>query len=63
MHNDNHNNYTQQTQSYDITGLSPYQLVTVTITATNGGGTSDPSDAEAERSREGGNYSITYKLI
>ena len=24
-----------QTQSYDITGLAPYQLVTVTITATN----------------------------
>ena len=45
-----------QTQSYDITGLSPYQLVTVTITATNGGGTSDLSDAVSGRSSEGGNY-------
>ena len=41
-------------QSYDITGLSPYQLVTVTITATNGGGTSDPSEGVSARSNEGG---------
>jgi len=33
-----------QTQSYDIAGLAPYQLVTVTITATNGGGTSGNSN-------------------
>ena len=58
MDNDNHNNYTQQTQSYDITGLSPYQLVTVTITATNGGGTSDPSDPMDGRSSEAGNMLI-----
>ena len=43
-----------QTQSYDITGLSPYQLVTVTITATNGGGTSNPSDEVSGRSSEEG---------
>ena len=28
----------------------------VTITATNGGGTSDPSDQASNRSSEGGNY-------
>ena len=44
----------QQIQSYDITGLSPYQLVTMTITATNGGGTSDPSAAVVGRSSESG---------
>ena len=43
-----------QTQSYNITGLSPYQLVTVTITATNGGGTSEPSDEASGRSSESG---------
>ena len=41
-------------QTYDITELSPYQLVRVTITATNGGGTSDPSDAVVGRSSEAG---------
>ena len=45
-----------QTQSFDITGLFPYQLVIVTITATNGGGTSDLSDAVSGRSSEGGNH-------
>ena len=43
-----------QTQSYDITGLSPYQLVTVTITATNEVGTSGLSVAVSGRSSEGG---------
>ena len=43
-----------QAQSYDITRLSPYQLVTVTITATNGGGTSDPSNEVSGRSSEAG---------
>ena len=47
---------TTQTQFYDITGLAPYQLVTVTITATNGRGTSGLSDALSGRSSEGGNY-------
>ena len=28
----------------------------MTITATNGGGTSDPSDQVSNRSSEGGNY-------
>ena len=36
----------------------------MTITATNGGGTSDPSDVEAGRSSEGGNDSISlYKSV
>jgi len=43
-----------QMQSDDIMGLSPYQLVTVTITATTGGGTSDLSDEEIGRSSEAG---------
>jgi len=45
-----------QTQSYDITGLSPYQLITVTITASNGGGTSDPSNEVSGRSSEASMY-------
>ena len=45
-----------QTQSFDITGLSPYQLVTVTITATNERGTSDLSDEVSGRSSEGGDH-------
>ena len=49
-----HYNVITQTQSYDITGLSPYQLVTVTITATNGGGTSNSSDDVSGRSSEEG---------
>ena len=52
-----------QTQSYDITGLSPYQLVTVTITATNEVGTSGLSDAESGRSSEGGKLYITHLII
>ena len=49
-----HYNVITQTQSYDITGLSPYQLVTVTITATNGGGTSNSSSQVPGRSSEEG---------
>ena len=50
-----------QTQTYEITGLSPYQLVTVTITATNGGGTSDPSNEVFSRSNEAGDCSNLLK--
>ncbi|XP_065904759.1 cell adhesion molecule DSCAML1-like isoform X2 [Dysidea avara] len=43
----------QPTQSYIITGLShPYQLVTVTINATNGGGTSNSSNVVTGRTAE-----------
>ena len=44
--------------SYDITGLSPFQLVTVTVTATTGGGTSNPSDARNGRSSEAGDHKL-----
>ena len=53
---------TTQTQSYDITGLSPYQLVTLTITATNGGGTSGNSTAVEGRSSEAGDYGAPLQL-
>ena len=43
-----------QVQFYNITGLSPYQLITVTITATNGGGTSEPSNEISGRTSEAG---------
>jgi len=43
-----------QVQSYNITGLSPYQLITVTITATNGAGTSEPSNKVSGRTDEAG---------
>lgn len=43
-----------QVQFYDITGLSPYQLITVTITATNGAGTSEPSNKVSGRTNEAG---------
>ena len=46
----------QSVRSYDIIGLSPNQLVTVTITATNGGGTSNLSVAMEGRSSEAGDY-------
>ena len=49
----------QSMQSYNITGLSPYQEINVTITATNGGGTSQPSDGVSGRSSEDG---IAYSL-
>ena len=51
----------QETQTYDITGLSPYQLVIVNITATNGGGTSDFSVAVSNRSCEAGDYGTLLK--
>jgi len=42
-------------QSYDITGLAPYQLVTVAITATNDGGeTSGRSNEVNARTSETG---------
>ena len=52
-----------QVQFYNITGLSPYQLITVTITATNGAGTSEPSKEASGRTHEAGmmcNYFYGY---
>ena len=46
----------QSTWSYNIAGLSPNQLVIVTITATNGGGTSNLSAAVGGRSSETDDY-------
>ena len=43
-----------QVQYYNITGLSPYQLITVTITATNGAGNSEPSNEVSVRTHEAG---------
>ena len=43
-----------QMQSYNITGLAPYQLIRVTITAINGGGRSDPSNEVSGRTGEEG---------
>jgi len=43
-------------QTYIITGLRPYQLVNVTITATNGGGTSNHSNVLSVRTEEAGMY-------
>ena len=43
-----------QIQRYIITGLNPYQMVNVTITATNGGGTSDFSNVISSRTSEAG---------
>ena len=52
-----------QTQSYDITGLAPYQLVTVTITVTNDGNRiSEPSNTLENRTREASMYRIMYAL-
>ena len=53
----------KQTQSYDIVGLSPYQLISVTITAITGGGTSGPSEEEFGRSSEAGSYCVTVCVI
>ena len=53
----------QQTQYYDITGLSPYQLVIVTIAATNGVGTSGLSNEVTGRSSETGNLYVHYYSI
>ena len=41
-------------QSYNITGLAPYQLIRVTITAVNGGGRSAPSNEVSGRTDEEG---------
>ena len=43
-----------QVQYYTISGLNPYQLITVTITATNGAGTSEPSNEVSGRTHEAG---------
>ena len=45
-------------QSYNITGLTPYQNITVTVTATNGGGTSEPSNEVSDRTHEAGIVSM-----
>ena len=45
-------------QSVDIAGLSPYQLIAVTITATNGAGTSGPSQEAFGRSSEAGSHYV-----
>ena len=53
-------------QYYNITGLSPYQVITVTITATNGAGTSEPSNEVSVRTQEAGInmiiFVVTYKF-
>ena len=43
-----------QVQFYYITEMNPYQLITVTITATNGAGTSEPSNKVSGRTNEAG---------
>ena len=56
-----YNIYVMQVQFYNITGMSPYQAITVTITATNGAGTSEPSNEVSGRTYEAGvfsNYSL-----
>ena len=50
-------------QSFDITGLSPYQQITVTITATNGGGTSERSNEASGRTHEAGRHYLLYLLV
>ena len=51
-----------QVQHYNITGLSPYQLITVTITATNGAGTSEPSNELSGRTNEAGMIVLQFLL-
>ena len=53
--------YALQTQSYDITGLAPYQLVTVTIIAINDGGTSGNSNVMMNRSNESSKSVLDFK--
>ena len=48
----------KQTQSYDIVGLSPYQLISVTIIAITGRGMSGPSEEEFGRSSEADSYCV-----
>ena len=52
-----------QVQNINITGLSPYQLITVTITATNGAGTSEPSNKVLGRTHEAGIHTYVYARI
>ena len=46
--------YVMQVQFYTITEMSPYQVITMSITATNGGGTSEPSNEVSGRTHEAG---------
>jgi len=55
--------FSLQTQFYNITGLDPYQMVTVTITATTGGGTSNRSKEEFGRTSEAGKLVQCYSLF
>ena len=43
-------------------GLDPYQLVTVTLRATTGGGTSDRSNELSGRSSEAGTQPLCYMV-
>ena len=61
-----------QVQYYNITGLTPYQLITVTITAINGAGTSEPSNEVSGRTHEAGmiilsslihSYKFSYHIL
>jgi len=47
-------------QSFNITGLSPYQLISVTVTAVNREGRSRPSNEVSNRTLEAGMYVHTY---
>ena len=58
-----YNIHVMQVQHYNITGLSPNQLVTVTITATNGAGTSEPSNEISGRTNEAGTHDAKCLLI
>ena len=55
-----------QKQSSDITGLEPFQLVRVTVSATTGGGTGAPSNMSTGRTSEGGKvliYTSIQKIL
>jgi len=55
------NSLVLQTQIYDITGLAPYQMVTVHVFATNGAETSGSSNTVTGFSSEEGVYSFETK--
>ena len=52
-----------QVQYYNITGLNPYQLITVTITATNGAGTGEPSNEVSVRTHEAGMITLSPLIV
>ena len=53
-----------QIQSLNVTGLSPYQVITVTIAAINGAGMSNFSNQVSTRTRElGMSYMYSYNII